>query len=93
MTKEIELVKMPHTVILESRKKVKITGVNDINSFDEENISLYTVEGEMEIKGEDLKVIKIDVAVGEVSIEGIITSISYNDMEEMKSGFFAKLFR
>lgn len=93
MTKEIELVKMPHTVILESRKKVKITGVNDINSFDEENISLYTVEGEMEIKGEDLKVIKIDVAVGEVSIEGLISSIGYNDMEEMKSGFFAKLFR
>ncbi|MEF9983180.1 MAG: sporulation protein YabP [Oscillospiraceae bacterium] len=90
---DFELAKMPHSVVVDGRKKLRVTGVNDMESFDEETVTLYTNEGEMIVKGEGLHMIKIDVDSGELSIEGIIYSINYSDTPTIKGGFFSKLFR
>ena len=42
-----------HNVIMENRKALTISGVTDVDSFDERCISLYTQMGELVIKGED----------------------------------------
>lgn len=90
---ENENEKTLHSVVMNGRNKIKVTGVNDMDSFDEETVTLYTDEGEMQIKGEGLHMLKIDVDSGELVIEGQIYSINYSDTPTAKGGFFSRLFR
>ena len=43
---------MPHSVILEGREKLTISGVTDVQSFDEEQVVLQLEAGELIIQGE-----------------------------------------
>ena len=47
---------MPHTVILEGRERLSISGVVDVQSFDEEQVLLETVRGMMVVRGQGLHV-------------------------------------
>ncbi len=81
-------------VILENRKKLSISGVSDVGSFDEDEVCLYTEAGMLNIKGANLKINKLSVETGEVVVEGEINSLHYTD-EEAKSGtsILKKLFK
>ena len=41
---------VPHNIIIEDRKNVSISGVTDVESFDEETVVLMTDLGELIIK-------------------------------------------
>ncbi len=85
-----------HNLILENRKKLTLSGIEDVDSFDEESISLFTDTGMLTVKGEELHINKLSVESGEVSIEGHIDSLVYSDEESGKTrgiGFLARLFR
>lgn len=86
---------MPHNVIIEDRKSVAVTGVSDIDSFDEEQVVLLTPEGEMTIKGFDLHINRLSVETGEMTVEGEIVSITYSDAPRAQGGgsFFSRIFR
>ena len=45
---------------LENRKKLTLSGVIEVMSFDEEKIDLTTKLGNLTIKGEELKMNKLD---------------------------------
>lgn len=84
----------PHNLILENRKKLSLSGVTDVDNFDEKTIVLYTQMGELTIVGKNLHVNEISVETGEMSIEGDIWSLTYGDKDRRGSlGFFGKLFR
>jgi hypothetical protein len=36
---------MPHNVILEDRKRLSVSGVTDIDSFDEQTVALFCASG------------------------------------------------
>ena len=94
MAEEKKIFKAAHNIIIESRKNVTITGVMDIDSFDEESVVLFTELGELAIKGINLHINKIDVNSGDLTMEGEIESISYSEGAPQKgTGFFSKLFR
>ena len=86
-------VKMPHNIILNDRKKLNVSGVKDVDSFDEETIIVYTELGEMTVRGNDLHINTLNVETGELSIEGSIYAIIYSDDTPKKEGFFSKVFR
>ncbi|WP_316248643.1 sporulation protein YabP [Youxingia wuxianensis] len=86
-------VKTPHNIIMEQRNKLTITGVTDIDSFDEQTVLLFTGLGELAIRGENLHINRIDVDTGEVNLEGEIDSLTYADNQPNKGGFFGKLFK
>eukprot|EP00828_Plagiopyla_frontata_P014004 TRINITY_DN1848_c0_g1_i2.p4 TRINITY_DN1848_c0_g1~~TRINITY_DN1848_c0_g1_i2.p4 ORF type:complete len:150 (+),score=28.52 TRINITY_DN1848_c0_g1_i2:211-660(+) len=65
-------------LMLESRKKLTISGVIEVISFDEIKIDLTTKLGNLTIRGEDLKMNKLDVQNGDVMISGDIASMIYN---------------
>ena len=44
--------KCPHSVILEGREKLTISGVTDVHSFDEEQVLLETVRGMLVVRGQ-----------------------------------------
>lgn len=94
MAEEKKVFKAAHNVIVENRKNVTVSGVMDIDSFDEESVILFTELGELTIKGVNLHINKIDVNAGDLTMEGEIESLTYSEDRPQKgSGFFSKLFR
>lgn len=83
-----------HNVIMEERRRLTISGVTEIGSFDEQTVALFCETGELVIRGEGLHINRIDVDTGELSLEGArIDGISYADNPPRKGGFFGKLLR
>lgn len=85
--------KMPHTVILENRKSMTISGVEDVDSFDEQTIIIYTDLGELTVRGSDLHINRLSIEIGELALEGNIESLAYTDNQPKQTGFFSKVFR
>ena len=83
-----------HNVILEGRKNLTISGVTDVDSFDERCISLYTQLGELVIKGRELHINSRSVETGDMTIEGDIWALNYGNKDKKSSAtFLGKLFR
>ena len=70
---------------LEDRKKLTLSGVLEVVNFDDEKISLNTILGNLAIKGEGLKMNKLDVQNGDVIIIGYISSMIYSGKDGKKS--------
>ena len=91
---EKKAIKMPHSLILQDRRGLSVSGVLDVDSFDEQTIILFTEQGELTIKGNDLHINKLSVDTGELSVEGYIDALNYSEEKTIsKSGFFSKLFK
>lgn len=83
-----------HSLILQDRQTLELSGVTDVDSFDETEISLYTTLGEMVIRGKALHVNAMNVDTGDMQIDGDIHSIIYGDKDrKKKQGFWGKVFR
>ena len=83
-----------HSVTINERKNIIITGVKKIESFDEEEFFMETSMGNLTLKGEGLEIIKLDTYQGNVSIKGKTNSITYSEGAiEKDGGFFNKLFK
>ena len=82
-------------LILENREKLNISGVLDVLSFDDRLILLETELGLLTVKGEKLRVNKLNLDSEDVVVDGIIQSIAYsnNELEKRKTSFFSKVFK
>lgn len=86
--------KVPHNIILEDRRHLTVSGVSDVDSFDEQCVTVFTEMGELTVKGEDLHINRLSLEMGELLVEGEIYSLVYADREEKPTGgFFSKVFR
>jgi len=90
MTKTI-----PQNLVMENREKLSVTGVLDVTNFNTESVTLDTELGGMVIKGEDLRISKLNLENFEMVIEGKIVSCVYNDEYDSRKGwsFFGKMFK
>ena len=59
-----------HTLMLDARGKLMLTGAEDVSGFNEETVSVLTSCGRLIIKGERLHIDKLNLESGEVSIDG-----------------------
>jgi sporulation protein YabP len=66
MAEDKKGVRSQHHIILEDRRLLSITGVTDIDSFDEETVAVYTDAGELLVRGVDLHINRIDLDTGEL---------------------------
>ncbi len=83
-----------HNAIMENRSKLMLTGVNDVERFDENAVVLYTQLGELTIKGEKLHISEMSLESGELNIDGEISALIYGQRDAVsKLGFFGKLLR
>ncbi|QQY79489.1 sporulation protein YabP [Keratinibaculum paraultunense] len=81
-------------ILVENRNKVTITGVEQVESFNESTIILMTVKGGMTIKGEGLNVGKLNLEDGNIKIDGIINGIFYNSKDSSQKGnLIGKIFK
>ena len=95
MEMRAENISLTHGISINERKTMYITGVNKIESFDEEEFLIETSMGYLAIKGSNLEIVRLDTKDGILSIKGTINSFSYfNRMKKSsKSSFFDKLFK
>ena len=83
-----------HNAILEDRSKLMLTGVNDVERFDENTVVLYTQLGELTVKGEKLQISELSVENCELNIDGEISAMVYGQRDAVsRLGFFGKLLR
>lgn len=83
-------------IILENREKLHISGVLDVLSFDDQIIIVETELGLLTIKGENLKINKLNIDTSEVTLEGFVSSLIYSNSDTIKknaSGLISKIFK
>lgn len=83
-------------LILENREKLSISGVIDVESFNDECVIVDTELGVLIVRGEDLHISKLNLDNSELNIEGDIVSCEYDDRDNSRSkgsGFFSKMFK
>ncbi len=85
-----------HNLILENRRKLSVSGIEEVESFNEEEIILRTSQhGILVIKGTDLHINKLNVDSGDVNIAGDVSAMDYIDQSSKSKGpgLFARLLR
>ncbi|MDO4731459.1 MAG: sporulation protein YabP [Clostridia bacterium] len=80
-------------ITLKNRKDLAITGVEDIDSFDDKIVCAYTNYGKLKIRGENLNIKKVDIKSGILEIEGKISGMIYIDDLKKKNGILGKIFK
>ena len=75
--------KRTHKLILNNRRTCNLTGINDVLSFDENEIILETEQGMLMIKGNELHVNRLMLDKGEVDVDGRIDSFTYSEQSNM----------
>lgn len=87
-----EVIRSNHNIIIEDRKKLTLSGVKDVISFDDETLLLETVLGRLTLKGAGLHIVNFDTASGDLFAEGKIYAAVYTS-DEKNGGFFSRVFR
>ncbi|WP_288705862.1 sporulation protein YabP [uncultured Bilophila sp.] len=83
-----------HTLNMEERERVRIGGVMEVLSFDEDGIMMETTCGLLLLKGAGMHIGKLDLEAGDVVVDGSIDSMTYSDgtLAE-KHSILGRLFR
>lgn len=80
-------------IVIEDRRLVNLSGVEQVDSFNDNTIVLSTVKGRLSIKGEELNVSKLNLDEGKVEIDGLITSLTYLSKEGEPKNLIGKIFK
>ena len=81
-----------HRLTLEGREKLTVTGVEDVERFDDSCIILSTCAGTMIVTGSDLHIGKLSLDGGELLVDGHIEGINYEEPTQPRRGLFSRLF-
>ncbi|MBQ4545049.1 MAG: sporulation protein YabP [Oscillospiraceae bacterium] len=83
---------IPQNIIIENRSRMSISGVSDVENFDENSVVLYTNRGLLTVRGTALHIERLSLETGELAVEGTIDGIEYSDNVDTQ-GFWSRLFR
>ncbi|WFA07733.1 sporulation protein YabP [Tissierella sp. Yu-01] len=80
-------------ILIEDRNNITISGVEQVDSFNENTIILSTIKGGLSIKGENLNVSKLNLDEGNVRISGTVNSLTYISKEGAPKNLMGKIFK
>ena len=83
---------LPHQLILTDRRQLMLSGVCDVDTFDESTVTLHTTLGVLPVKGTSLQVQRLNIETGDLTVDGHIDRLEYA-AEEDKRGRLARWFR
>ena len=81
-----------HRLQLEGREKLSVSGVEDVERFDESGVIMTTSAGTLIVTGEDLHIGKLSLDGGEMQVDGRIDAVTYEDTEVRQGSFLSRLF-
>ena len=82
---------LPHSLSLHDRKKLTLTGVSEVVSFDDTSVIMRTPLGTLIVQGDRLQLKTLTTEGGNVSVEGEISSLSYEQTRD-HSGWLSRFF-
>ena len=82
---------LPHGLSLSERKKLTMTGVTEVVSFDDQWVVLKTSLGTLTVQGQDLKLKQLTLDGGNVAVDGEISALSY-EQPRTRGGWAGRLF-
>lgn len=82
-----------HSIKIDSREKTVITGVDDVDNFNENEINIITTAGYLTLTGNDLHITRLNLDEGQLIIEGYIAGVHYSENEMKNEGFFGRMFK
>ena len=87
-------VRAPHRVVLEERGALSVSGVEEVERFDENEIVMSTSRGTLTVRGENLHIEKLSLDGGDLKVEGDIDALTYEESRRERSGgLLARLLR
>lgn len=69
--------RFPHKLTLDERKKLTMTGVTEVVSFDESAVVLHTSLGTLVVQGQQLQLKTLSEEGGQVAVEGQVGALHY----------------
>ena len=91
MDRRDKTVSIPHQLILQDRMRLELSGVTEVDDFDDTSVNCRTSLGRLSINGSGLRLQRLDMDGTALSIEGRIDAIHYSDVG--KGGWFGRLLR
>ena len=82
-----------HSIHIDNRMRISVTGVMDVESFSEQEVLLLTEAGPLSIAGSNLHLSKLNLEDGQICIEGELLALDYEPPEAERRGLFGKVFR
>ena len=82
-----------HSIHIDERQLMRVSGVKDVDSFNEQEVQLLTEAGELHIEGMGLHMTKLDLDAGQVILEGDILALEYVEENRPQGSLMSRLFR
>ncbi len=82
-----------HSIHMDERARMSVTGVSDVESFNEQEVCLSTLAGLLHIDGSGLHITKLSLDEGHVLLEGDILALEYEPLPTERRGLFSRVFR
>ncbi len=84
---------MQHRLELDGRERLVVSGVEEVERFDEEEIVMRTSAGTLVVGGTSLHIGKLNLDGGELHVDGSIHTLIYEDRTAVsQGGFLRRLF-
>lgn len=84
----------PHELTLTGRSRAVISGVEEVDSFNEQMVVLLTSSGMLTLLGDELHVSRLNLEEGQLLVEGKLAALEYDDnIKSGRRGFFSRLVK
>ena len=80
-----------HRLELCGREQLVVSGVEDVDRFDESAIIMTTASGTLVVTGQDLHIGKLSLDGGELHVDGRIDALTYEDGPRTGGSFWSRL--
>lgn len=80
----------PYGLTLDRREKAVLTGVTDVERFDESEVVLHTHGGRLTLTGTGLHVSSLQLEEGRVLVDGAIDGVQYDGSGPVRRGGFLR---
>ena len=82
---------LPHSLSLNERRKLSVTGVTEVVSVEDTAVVLKTSLGTLIIQGRQLQLKTLSVDGGQVAVEGTVSALGYEEPRQ-SGGWMRRLF-
>lgn len=82
-----------HSISIDNRERAIFSGVQDVESFNEEEVILVTEGGVIALMGQGLHISRLNLEEGELIVEGYILGVDYAEVQQSHKGFMSRLFK
>ncbi len=86
----MEMSQIPHKVTLSDRKKLTVTGVSEVVSFDDTAVHMETSQGSLMVYGQQLRLKNLSPEAGQLELTGVVEALVY-EQPRRKGGWLSRM--